>query len=70
MRGARAKPNAGVFINVQKHPMVELGGTSWVKKPHLVTKPESHQGGWKSVGDASTSSTVSRKKGSSGGCHS
>ena len=44
--------------------MLESDGATLVKKPHLDTKPDSHQCGRKSAGDTFTSSTDSRKKGS------
>ena len=70
MRDARAKPKAGFWFNVQKQPVLESGGASLAKKPHLVNKPDIHQGGRKSAGGVSTSTTDSRKKGSYGGLHS
>ena len=41
-----------------------------MKKPHLDTKPDSHQDARKSAGGASTSSSNSRKKGNHGGLYS
>ena len=63
LRDGRAKARAGFLFNVKKQSMLESGGAFLVKKPHLDTKPDSHQGGWKSAGDASASSTDSRQEG-------
>ena len=67
MRDARAKPKAGFQFIVKKQPMLESCGACLVKKPHLDTGTESYQGGQKSAGVTSTSSTDLSKKGSHGG---
>ena len=48
MRGARAKPKAGFWFNVQKQFVLESSGASLAKKPHLNIGIESHQG-WEGV---------------------
>ena len=50
--------------------MTDSGGASLAKKPHLDTKPDGHQGGIRSDGGASTSTTDSSEKRSHGGHHS
>ena len=62
MKGGRAKPKTGFWVNVQKWSVPEPGGASFVKKPHFDTQLDGWQGGRKSNGGASTSTTVSRKK--------
>ena len=69
MRGTRAKLKAGFRYNAQKQPVPESGSASLVKKPLFDTKPDSHQGGRKSVGFAAKSLANSMKKETCGGCH-
>ena len=69
-RVARATPKAGFWFSAQKQPVLEAGGASLVKKPHLDTKTSGHQGERKSAGGAFTSTTDSRKNGSQRGWHS
>ena len=66
MRGARAKPKAEFRFNLDKWSVPESGGASMVKKPPLDIRTDADQGGRKSAGGASTSSTQSRKKESHG----
>ena len=70
MMGARAKQEAGFQFHVQKQPVQEFGGILLAKKPHLVSKPDGHQGSKKSPRGAATSTTDSRMKESHGGHHS
>ena len=62
MSVARAKPKAGFWFNMQEQPVLQYGGASLAKKPHLDTKCNGHQGGRKSAGGVTTSTTVPRKK--------
>ena len=70
VKSARAKPQVGFLFNVLKQPVLEYGGASLAKKPHLDAKPASHQGARKSAGGAYLSFTHPSKKGSYGGWHS
>ena len=66
MRGTRAKLKAGFRLHVQNRPVPESAGAILVQKPCLDIRAGSWEGGRKSAGDASTSSTDSRKKGNHG----
>ena len=55
VRGARAKPKAGVWFNVQKRSSPESCSSSLAKKPYLDAKPDSHQSCQKSAAGESSS---------------
>ena len=64
LRGARAKPKAGLQFNFQKWPVLEFVGAFLAKKSHLDTKPYSHQGDRNAAEGTSASVTDSRREGS------
>ena len=66
-RGARAKLKAVFPFNVQKQSVPEPSDASLVKKHHLDTKPDGHQGGRKTAGGVCTCSSECSKKGTQGG---
>ena len=55
------------MFSVQKQTVLVSVGAFLVQESHLDTKTETHKGGRKSAGGASTSSTYPKRKGCHGG---
>ena len=62
MRGGKARPRTGFYVNVQKRLVLESSGASLAKRPHVEKRAEACLGGSKSTdGGVSASFTDSGK---------